>query len=353
MADLHTEHLGLELRNPVVLSACPLSEDAGTLRELEEAGIGAVVLRSLFEEQIESEAMELHGLLEEWSDSYLEAQSFFPPLVNDFRTGPETYLELVEAARRTLSVPVIASLNGVSPGGWTRYARYLEEAGAQALELNIYAVAADLDVPGTEIERRYVEIVSAVRSTVSLPLAVKIGPFFSSLPHFAVQLIKAGADGLVLFNRFLQPDIDLDDLSVRPEMKLSSPEEFRLPLRWIAILYGRIEASLAATSGAHTAAEVLKGVAAGASAVMMASALLKNGPHHVAAVVAGVEEWLDKNGYISVEQMKGSLSQLACPDPSAFERAHYMQGIESYRPSQPPLSPRRISAEARFRGPRA
>lgn len=353
MADLHTEYLGLELRNPVVLSACPLSEDTAMLRELEDAGIGAVVLRSLFEEQIESEAMELHGLLEEWSDSYLEAQSFFPPLVNDFRTGPETYLELVENARRSLSVPVIASLNGVSPGGWTRYAKYLEEAGASALELNIYAVAADVDVPGTEIERRYIEIVTAVRETVSLPLAVKIGPFFSSLPHFARRLVAAGAGGLVLFNRFLQPDIDLEDLSVRPEMKLSSPEEFRLPLRWIAILFGRVDASLAATSGAHTATEVLKGVAAGASAVMMASALLRNGPAHVASVVAGVEEWLDRNEYESVEQMKGSLSQLSCPDPSAFERAHYMQGIESYRPTQPPARERPISAAIRFRGPRA
>lgn len=352
MADLRTHYLGMELRNPVVLSACPLSDDVAVLQQFEEAGVGAVVIRSLFEEQIEREAAELLGLMDEWSDSYVEAESYFPTL-QDFRTGPESYLQLVSEARRRLRVPVIASLNGSSPGGWVRYAKNLEDAGAHALELNIYAVAADPEVSGAEVEARYVEMVAAVRSVVSIPLAVKIGPFFSSLPHVARQLVAAGAGGLVLFNRFLQPDLNLEAMTVEPTMRLSTSEEFRLPLRWVAILYGRLEASLAATTGVHSASEALKALAAGADAVMLASALLQQGPALVPEILHGMDEWLERNEYLSVEQLKGCMSQLSCPEPAAFERAHYMRAIVGYAATHAPRAGRRMAGDARFRGPRA
>lgn len=327
--DLGTRYLGLQLRNPLVVSASPLSERLETMLQLQQAGAAAIVLRSLFEEQIEHESIDLHGLLEQWADSYLEAQNYFPDL-HGLNTGPASYVEALKEAKEALSIPVIASLNGISRGGWIRYARLLEEAGADALELNVYFVAAGLDESSAEVENRYVELVAAVREVVSIPLAVKIGPYFSSVPHMAKRLVEAGADGLVLFNRFVQPDIDLDSLAVVPAVTLSTSDELRLPLRWIAILKGRVDASLAATTGIHTSSDALKVLLAGADVAMMASALLKNGPSHLRLVLQGVREWLEQHEYDSVEQMKGSLSQASCADPAAFERTSYMKALVSY-----------------------
>jgi dihydroorotate dehydrogenase (fumarate) len=329
MANLSTTYLGLDLANPLVVSASPLSDDLETLRELEEAGAAAVVMRSLFEEQIEQEAMAYHRILEEWSESFTEAQSYFPDM-QDFRTGPRQFIDAVEAAKRALKIPVIGSLNGVSTGGWVRYARYMEDAGVDALELNVYFVAADPSESSAAVEERYIELLQAVRDVVNIPIAVKVGPFFSSMAHMANRLAEAGADGLVLFNRFLQPDIDLEKLSVEPGVRLSTSQELRLPLRWIAILHGRVNASLAATSGVHTAADATKVLLAGADVAMMASALLMHGPRHIADMLQDLAAWLDENEYESVAQMKGSLSQLSCPDPAAFERSNYMLGLTSY-----------------------
>lgn len=329
MVDMSTSYMGIPLRNPIVVSASPLSDRVDSLRALEHAGAGAVVLRSLFEEQFAHDALDLHALFEQWADSYPEAAGYFPRLPH-YRTGPEAYLELLVAAREALEIPVIASLNGSSSGGWVKYARQLEEAGADAIELNVYHVAADPADTSAEVELRYVDLVAEVRATVSLPLAVKIGPFFSSIPEMARRLVAAGADALVLFNRFVQPDIDLDALAVVPRVHLSTSDELRLPLRWIAILRGRVECSLAATSGVHTAEDALKALFAGADAVMMASALLLHGPGRLTAVLQGVEEWLRERDYASVEQMKGSLSQASCPDPAAFERANYMKALLNY-----------------------
>ena len=329
MVDLSSRYLGLQLRTPLVVSASPLSESVETLLSFERAGAGAVVFRSLFEEQFTHESVDLHAMLEQFADTYPEAANYFPRLP-DYKTGPETYLEHIEEAKRRLSIPVIASLNGTSPGGWLKYARELEQAGADALELNVYYVAADFETSSDEVEQRYVDVVTAVRAHVSIPLAVKIGPFFSSLPHVARKLIAAGADGLVLFNRFLQPDIDLETLSVVPQMHLSTSEELRLPLRWVAILKGRIEGSIAATTGIHTADDALKALFAGADVTMMASALLRGGPQHLADVLSGIERWLDERDYTSVEQMKGSLSQAATRDPAAFERVNYMKALVNF-----------------------
>ncbi len=330
MVDLTTRYLGLELRNPLVVSASPLSDDLQALQELEAAGASAVVMRSLFEEQIEEEALAYHRIIESSVDSFTEAQSYFPG-VQEFRTGPRHYVESVETARRTLGIPVIASLNGISPGGWVRYARYMEDAGVDALELNVYFVAANPEDTADDVERRYLELISAVRDVVKIPVSVKVGPFFSSMANMATRLVDAGADGLVLFNRFLQPDINLERLSVEPGIRLSSSAELRLPLRWIAILHGRINASLAATGGVHTAADASKALLAGADVAMMASSLLIHGPQRLRDMRTGLEEWLEENEYESVAQMKGSLSQQSCPDPAAFERAHYMRSITGYK----------------------
>ena len=330
MVDLRTRYLGLELRNPLVASASPLTEHVGTLQRLEAAGAGAVVMRSLFEEQIEEETFDLHEMMEQWTESYFEATSFFPPMA-EYRSGPSAYLEAIAEAKARLSIPVIGSLNGVSPHGWTRYASLVEEAGADALELNVYFVAADPEETSASVEQRYIDLVSDVRASVSIPLAVKIGPFFSALPAMARSLVAAGADGLVLFNRFVQPDIDLESLTVVPTVRLSTSNELTLPIRWIAILRGLLgTASLGATSGVHSGVDVLKALLAGADATMMASALLKNGPEHLAVVLKDVENWLDMHEYESVEQMKGSLSQGGAPDPGAFERNQYRKALNSY-----------------------
>ncbi len=327
--DMRTRYLGLDLRNPIVASASPMTGSIESLKRLEQAGVGAVVLPSLFEEQIEHEEMATHNLMLYGAELSPEAQGFFPEMQH-YDTGADTYLKLVGEARKALSVPVIASLNGHTPGGWTRIARQLEEAGADAIELNVYFLAADPADSGAAVEQRYLDLVASVRAITKVPVAVKVAPYFSAMASMAVRLAKAGASGLVLFNRFVQPDIMLDELEVAPHLVLSTSDELRLALRWIAILHGRVEASLAATGGAHTPEDVLKLLLAGADCVMIASSLLRKGPQHVDTLVRGVQAWMSERDYDSVAQMKGSLSQQSCPDPDAFERANYMKALKSY-----------------------
>lgn len=328
-ADLRSRYLGLALRNPIVASASPMTGNIDSLKRLEAAGVAAVVLPSLFEEQIEHEEMATHNLMLSGTEMSPEAHGFFPEMQN-YRTGPENYLKLISDAKQAIAVPVIASLNGHTPGGWTQFAKQLEQAGADAVELNIYYVATGLDDRSVEIEQRYIDLVAAIKSDVKIPIAVKVSPYFSAMANMASRLVKAGASGLVLFNRLLQPDILLDELEVSPHLVLSTSDELRLALRWIAILRGRVPASLAATGGAHTPDDVLKLLLAGADCVMVASSLLRKGPGHVAALISGVEKWMNEREYVSVEQMKGSLSQQSCPDPAAFERANYMKALISY-----------------------
>lgn len=329
--DLETVYLGLELRNPVVASASPLTGDLDTLRALEAAGVGAVVLPSLFEEQIEHDEVELHRALEHGAQSFAEALTYFPEL-DDYNTGPGSYLAHLEDAKRALRIPVIASLNGSTTGGWLRYAQLVEESGADAIELNVYTVEGDPLTEGGHVERRLLELVREVRATVGIPLAVKLSPFYTAFANVARRLAEAGADGIVCFNRFLGPDLDLETLAVEPVVHLSTSEELRLPLRWIAILRGRVPLDLAATGGAHTAEDVVKLVLAGADVVMLASSLLRTGPHHVTEVIGGLSRWLAEREYASVDQARGSMSQAACRDPAAFERAHYMRALTSYSP---------------------
>ena len=336
--DLRTTYLGLELSSPLVASASPLTGRLDSLRALEESGAAAVVLPSLFEEQLEHEEVELDALLEHGTHSFGEALTYFPEL-EDYNTGPGSYVELVAEAKRTLSIPVIASLNGSSPGGWIRYATLLEEAGADALELNVYAVEADAAATAADVEERTLELVRSVRGAVALPLAVKVGPFYSAFAHMAGELAAAGADGLVLFNRFLQPDLDLETLAVTPALRLSTSDELRLPLRWIAILRGHVAAGLAATGGAHTTADVVKLLLAGADVVELASALLLHGPGHLRVLQAGLEEWLHEREYESVSQLRGSLSRATAPDPAAFERAQYVHALVSFAPGAAERSP--------------
>ena len=333
-ADLRTTYMGIRLANPLVAAASPLTGTIDGLLALEEAGASAVVLQSLFEEQIEHHEASVNSILDSFTDSFPEARNFFPGL-DDYNTGPESYLGLLEAAKSRLEIPVIASLNGVSRGGWTRYARQLEEAGADALELNIYFVAADARTPAADVESRYTDLVSDVASNISIPLAVKVGPYFSSLGNMADRLARAGAQGLVLFNRFLYPDISLHRMKVVPTLHLSSSEEALMSLRWIAILSGQVQVSLAASSGIHSANDVLKLLLAGADVTMMASALLRRGPAHLKQVIAAVGAWLDQHEYVSVMEMKGSLSQAASPDPSAYERANYMRSIVDFTVASP------------------
>jgi dihydroorotate dehydrogenase (fumarate) len=327
--DLTSRYLGLALANPVVASASPLTGTIDGLTRLQDAGVGAVVLPSLFEEQIEHEEMATHNLMLYGAELSPEARGFFPEM-QAYETGSAKYLKLIGEARKALSVPVIASLNGYTPGGWTRIAKQCEEAGASAIELNVYFLAADPADSADAVEQRYLDLVASVRATTKVPVAVKVSPYFSAMASMSMRLVKAGADGLVLFNRFVQPDIMLDELEVAPHLVLSTSDELRLALRWIAILHGRIGASLAATGGAHTPDDVLKLLLAGADCVMVASCLLKQGPQHVGTLVRGVEAWMREREYASVAQMKGSLSQQSCPDPDAFERANYMKALKSY-----------------------
>jgi dihydroorotate dehydrogenase (fumarate) len=327
--DMRTRYLGLELANPIVAAASPLTGTIDSLLALESAGVGAVVLRSLFEEQIEHEEMAAHDLFLYGAEISAEVGGYFPEM-DEYNTGPDAYLGLIANAKKALSVPVIASLNGHTKGGWTRYATLFEEAGADAIELNVYFLATDPRVTAAEVEERYLELVGSVVSQVSLPVSVKVGPYFSSMANMGLRLLDAGAKGLVLFNRFLQPDISLDDLTVGPRLVLSTPEEARLPLRWIAILRDHTEASLAATSGVHHPQDALKLLLAGADVVQIASSFIERGPYHAHAIVNGVQEWLERYEYASVAQMRGSLSQRNVPDPEAFERANYMKALVTY-----------------------
>lgn len=331
--DTRVSYLGFDLAHPVMPSASPLTGDIDHIHALIEAGAPAIVLPSLFEEQIEHDAMAVHHGIELGAGTFGEAASGYLPELDDYNTGPSSYIELVRRAKAEAGVPVIASLNGVSHGGWTLYARVLEDEGVDALELNIYRVAADIEESSRHVESGYLHLVESVRSAIRIPLAVKIGPYFSSMASMAKRLSDAGADGLVLFNRFYQPDIDLEALEVRPNLVLSDSEESRLALRWIAILYGRVQADLAATTGIHTADDALKGLLAGATVTMMASALLRHGPDQLEIVRDGMVRWLEENEYESVDQARGSLSQMAVPDPAAFERANYMKTLMSYSPS--------------------
>jgi dihydroorotate dehydrogenase (fumarate) len=328
MIDLSTAYLGLQLRTPLVASASPLSQEIDGIRRLEDAGASAVVLFSLFEEQLRQERFELEHHLAEGTNSFAEAASFFPQ-PDEFRTGPEEYLNHIYRAKNAVSVPIIASLNGATLGGWAKYARQVEQAGADAIECNIYFIPANPDVAGADVEETYIDILREVKISVHIPVALKISPFFSNTANMAKRFDEAGANGLVLFNRFYQPDINLDELEIQPNVLLSTPQALRLPLTWIGILYSRIRASLAATSGVHGPEDVVKLLMVGADVTMLCSTLLKNGISHLQQIEEGLLEWMEKHEYESVQQMKGSMSQIRCPNPSAFERAQYMKAVKS------------------------
>jgi dihydroorotate dehydrogenase (fumarate) len=327
--DLTTNYVGLRLKNPVVAGASPLSRDIDSIRALEDAGVSAIVLYSLFQEQIEHE----HGAHEHFqqagAETSAEALSYMPAL-DYFPRGPEEYVEHVGRAKEAVNVPVFASLNGTTIGGWVEYARKLQEAGADGLELNVYHLATDPEASASQVEDQYLEIVRAVKSAVRIPVALKLGPFFSSLAHFAKRLDESNVDGLVLFNRFYQPDIDLEALDVVPNLTLSAPHELRLPLRWIAVLDPLIDASLAASTGVYTAGDVLKLLLAGADVTMLCAALLRTGPSVVTTILTELTNWLEEHEYEGVRQLKGSMNHRTSADPGAFERANYMQALQSY-----------------------
>jgi len=327
---LNTSYLGLNLRSPIVPSASPLSESLDNIKAMEDYGAGAVVLYSMFEEQIEQESRELSHFLDVGTDSFAESLSYVPDL-GSYKTGPHAYLEHIRNAVAAVDMPVIASLNGATPGGWTGYARLMEEAGAAAIELNLYTIPTELDVTSDDVEQRYLNVVRQVREAVTIPVSVKISPYFTSTASFVQSLCKVGASGVVLFNRFYQPDIDIYTLDVLPRLTLSSSWEARLPLRWLAILYGRVPADLAMTTGVHTVEDVVRGVMAGASVTMMASELLAHGLIRIEEIMDALGVWLEVNEYDSIEQMQGSMSQVHTSDPEAFERANYMKVLSSWR----------------------
>ncbi len=330
--DLTTRYLGMNLRTPLVPSASPLSDDIDNIKRMEDAGAAAVVIHSLFEEQLmrEQESMQHHLMY--GTDSFPEAQSFFPE-PKEFPVGPEEYLNHIRRAKSTVRIPIIASLNGTTIGSWIDYARKMQQAGADALELNIYHIRTDMDKTAAEIEQSYIDIVKAVKSVVSIPIALKLSPFFSNMANMAKKLDQTGVNGLVLFNRFYQPDMDLDTLEVRPNVNLSTPQAMRLPLRWIAILYDRVKADLAGTSGIHTSHDVLKMLMAGADVTMLCSVLFTKGVEYMREIEKGMCEWMEEHDYQSVRQMQGSMSQKYCSDPTAFERAQYMRAVISYKPA--------------------
>jgi dihydroorotate dehydrogenase (fumarate) len=328
--NLSTTYLGLKLKNPVVVSASPLSRSMDSMQRLAEAGASAIVMHSLFEEQIIHDEEALEHYKKYGTESYAEALTYFPD-TGDYYFDPEEYLELVAKASVKLEIPVIGSLNGITPGGWTEYAKKMVDAGASALELNVYYIPTDGKMSGEEVENRYSDILKQVRNAVKVPIAVKLSPFFSSIPNIAQRLVKEGANGLVLFNRFYQPDIDLDELDVKPGVGLSDSYANRLPMRWIGILYGKVKASLAATSGIHTAEDVLKLTMVGADVTMMCSALLMHGPDYLTKVLKDLAKWMEEHEYESIEQMKGSLSHKSIAEPSAYERANYMKALNRYK----------------------
>ncbi len=327
--DVRTQYLGLQLQNPLVLSASPLSYDLDTVRRAEEAGASALVMYSLFEEQINHEVAEVDHFLNIHNESYAEAISYFPEPGAFHNLYAEEYLEHIQRLKAAVQMPIIASLNGVSVGGWMNYAKKMEAAGADAIELNVYYVATDPQMSSADVEEVYIQDLRCVKSSVQIPVAIKLSPYFSSFANLATRLDQAGADGLVLFNRFYQPDIDLENLEVVPNLKLSSSFELRLPLRWIAILYGKIRASLAATSGVHTARDVLKLVMAGADVTMMASVLIKDGVEKISSILTDLKSWMEEHEYASLAQMKGSMSYRNVSEPAAFERANYIKTLQS------------------------
>lgn len=328
--DLSTTYLGMKLKNPIVASASPLSRSMDSMHKLEDAGASAIVMHSLFEEQITHESESMNHYKSYGTESFAEAITYFPE-TDDYYYAPEEYLELVARAANKLEIPIIASMNGTTPGGWISYAKKMEEAGASALELNVYYIPTDRTMSGIDVENRYSEVLKVVRGAIKIPIAMKLSPFFSSIPNVAQRLVNDGADGLVLFNRFYQPDIDLDELDVKPGVELSDSYANRLPMRWIGILHGKVNASLAATSGIHTAEDVLKLTMVGADVTMMCSALLMHGPEHIVKVLKDIERWMGEHEYESIEQMKGSLSHKSIAEPSAYERANYMKALNRYK----------------------
>jgi len=329
MVDLSTSYLGLELKNPLVASASPLSKKIDTVRKLEEAGVSAIVMYSLFEEQIVHESLALDHYLNMGTESYAESTSYFPDL-GQYNVGAEGYLEHLRKIKSSVSIPVIASLNGISTGGWIDYAQRLEQAGADAIELNMYDVPSEPVWTSQELEKRYVDLVRDIRTRIHVPLAVKLSPFFTSIPNVAMRLVQSGANGLVLFNRFIQPDLDIETLEVTPQLELSTSSELRLPLRWVAILSGKINADLALTGGVHTAADMVKSVMAGASVTMVTSEFLAHGIHRATEMLSDLEQWMVQYEYTSVKQLRGSMSQKNVREPNAFESANYMKALTSY-----------------------
>jgi dihydroorotate dehydrogenase (fumarate) len=330
MIDLSTTYLGLELQNPLVASASPLSKNTDQVRHLEQAGVSAVVMYSLFEEQIIHESLDLDHNLSRSTNSSPEATSYLPD-TGVYSLLPEKYVDHVGKLKQAVKIPIIGSLNGVSKGGWVRYARLIQEAGADALELNLYYLPVDANLQAEEIEAAQVELVAAVKTSIDIPLAVKLSPFYSSLPNFVHRLVQAGADGIVLFNRFYQPDFDIEELSIAHTLDLSTPADLRLPLRWISILYGSFDADLALTSGIHSHEGILKAMMAGAKVAMVASELLHAGPARAAELLGGLTTWMAEHEYVSIKQMQGSMSQKSVAEPAAFERANYMKVLGSFQ----------------------
>lgn len=330
MVDLTTKYMGMELRNPLVPSASPLSSSVDNIKRMEDAGAAAVVLHSLFEEQIEFEAAALAHFLEYGTESFAEAITYFPPH-DDYKREPEEYVDLIRQAKEAVDIPIIPSLNGVSVGGWTGYAKTFEEAGADAVELNVYYIPTSFHLMGCDVEDIYVKVLKQVKQHVKIPVAMKLSPFFSAMPQMASMLDSEGADALVLFNRFYQPDIDIDELEVMPNLQLSTPIDMRLPMRWIAILYGHLHCSMALTSGIHSSEDIIKAVMVGADVANVCSVLLKRGIEEIAPLLQGVTTWMEEHEYESIAQMKGSMSQRSVAEPAAFERANYMKVLQSFR----------------------
>jgi dihydroorotate dehydrogenase (fumarate) len=329
MVDLTTTYLGLQLKNPLVASPSPVSEKVENVKRLEEAGVAAVVMYSLFEEQVIHESLELDHYLNQGTESFAEALTYFPNM-GRYSLAPEKYIERLQKTKQAVNIPVMGSLNGVSTGGWIEYAQKIQDAGADALELNLYYLPNDLSLTSTELEENSLKLVGNIRRSIKIPLAVKLAPFYTAIPNFAKHLVDAGADGLVLFNRFYQPDLDLENLEVVPNLVLSNSDALRLPLRWIAILYGKVKTDLALTSGVHTAEDALKAIMAGANVAMSTSAILKRGVAAIKEILTGMQAWMVEHEYESVTQMRGSMSQGAVADPAAFERANYMKELNSF-----------------------
>jgi dihydroorotate dehydrogenase (fumarate) len=327
--NLSTTYLGFKLRTPLVVSASPLTEKIENIKRMEDAGAAAIVFHSLFEEQIRRDRHELQYFLDQGTESYAESLNFFP-VPEEFRVGPEAYLEHIAQAKAAVQVPIIGSLNGTTFGGWMKYAQQIQQAGADALELNLYHVPGDAERTPDDIETEYLSIIASIKAQLSIPVAVKLSPFFTNFAHFARRVDRNGADALVLFNRFYQPDIELETLEISPNVLLSTPMAMRLPMRWIALLYGRIGANLAATSGIHRATDALKMLMAGADVTMFCSILLRRGIGHIKVIEQEMRDWMEEHGYDSVEQLKGSMSQQNCPEPAAFERAQYMRALATF-----------------------